>query len=98
MGTLRGEKILFIGPTGQIGKPLALALAAENDVWGLARFKDGGARAEMESAGVRCVPHNLATDDFSGLPDDFGYVLNLDRKSTRLNSSHSQISYAVFCL
>src|SRR2546430_11507454 len=25
-------------------------------------------------------------------------VQNLDRKSTRLNSSHSQISYAVFCL
>src|SRR2546430_6442620 len=25
-------------------------------------------------------------------------VLNADRKSTRLNSSHSQISYAVFCL
>src|SRR2546430_8504518 len=28
-----------------------------------------------------------------------GYTqLILDRKSTRLNSSHSQISYAVFCL
>src|SRR2546430_10326756 len=25
-------------------------------------------------------------------------ALHLDRKSTRLNSSHSQISYAVFCL
>src|SRR2546430_4107825 len=25
-------------------------------------------------------------------------VLSRDRKSTRLNSSHSQISYAVFCL
>src|SRR2546427_4830853 len=25
-------------------------------------------------------------------------VLGTDRKSTRLNSSHSQISYAVFCL
>src|SRR2546427_10807682 len=25
-------------------------------------------------------------------------VYDLDRKSTRLNSSHSQISYAVFCL
>src|SRR2546427_8012951 len=25
-------------------------------------------------------------------------VIRLDRKSTRLNSSHSQISYAVFCL
>src|SRR2546430_14629614 len=26
------------------------------------------------------------------------YLFDLDRKSTRLNSSHSQISYAVFCL
>src|SRR3712207_7873047 len=25
-------------------------------------------------------------------------MLNLDRKSTRLNSSHANISYAVFCL
>src|SRR2546430_11534036 len=37
-------------------------------------------------------------DDFDvsvgGRPHDRG----LDRKSTRLNSSHSQISYAVFCL
>src|SRR2546421_952752 len=30
------------------------------------------------------------------LPDK--RVLGLDRKSTRLNSSHDQISYAVFCL
>src|SRR5256886_5385868 len=27
-----------------------------------------------------------------------GEILLTDRKSTRLNSSHSQISYAVFCL
>src|SRR2546430_13251744 len=27
-----------------------------------------------------------------------GEFISLDRKSTRLNSSHSQISYAVFCL
>src|SRR2546430_10417415 len=27
-----------------------------------------------------------------------GAIQRLDRKSTRLNSSHSQISYAVFCL
>src|SRR2546430_11585190 len=27
-----------------------------------------------------------------------GKILSPDRKSTRLNSSHSQISYAVFCL
>src|SRR5206468_11754499 len=28
---------------------------------------------------------------------EFGWII-LDRKSTRLNSSHDQISYAVFCL
>src|SRR3712207_7375565 len=27
-----------------------------------------------------------------------GYNSNVDRKSTRLNSSHANISYAVFCL
>src|SRR2546427_2092956 len=33
----------------------------------------------------------------SGVPE-FQLFLDQDRKSTRLNSSHSQISYAVFCL
>src|SRR2546427_8545229 len=31
-------------------------------------------------------------------PSDRISVIAIDRKSTRLNSSHSQISYAVFCL
>src|SRR2546428_7363858 len=31
------------------------------------------------------------------LPDEIGIKIG-DRKSTRLNSSHDQISYAVFCL
>src|SRR2546430_7937102 len=38
---------------------------------------------------------------FSDLPGNLGSATNCraqDRKSTRLNSSHSQISYAVFCL
>src|SRR2546430_5927515 len=30
--------------------------------------------------------------------EEFVDALKIDRKSTRLNSSHSQISYAVFCL
>src|SRR5438309_4625756 len=29
---------------------------------------------------------------------ELGDLVGLDRKSTRLNSSHSSISYAVFCL
>src|SRR5689334_24225161 len=37
---------------------------------------------------------------FPDAPDLAGYMapLHRDRKSTRLNSSHSSISYAVFCL
>src|SRR2546430_13105119 len=34
----------------------------------------------------------------SGLAMPRPFIGALDRKSTRLNSSHSQISYAVFCL
>src|SRR2546427_1442177 len=44
--------------------------------------------------------HNLKWD--VGAPVTFEFHVevkpDIDRKSTRLNSSHSQISYAVFCL
>src|SRR3712207_8054827 len=33
-----------------------------------------------------------------GLGEQFLHLLLADRKSTRLNSSHANISYAVFCL
>src|SRR5439155_9279177 len=33
-----------------------------------------------------------------GLADFVSFALHTDRKSTRLNSSHVAISYAVFCL
>src|SRR5438132_6999302 len=33
-----------------------------------------------------------------GLCEAAAWLQNLDRKSTRLNSSHTVISYAVFCL
>src|SRR3712207_8080047 len=33
-----------------------------------------------------------------GIPAGLGEVAPRDRKSTRLNSSHANISYAVFCL
>src|SRR5688572_32159081 len=39
-----------------------------------------------------------AAADLAALAVDLLDRFDLDRKSTRLNSSHSQISYAVFCL
>src|SRR2546427_777225 len=52
--------------------------------------------------GTLCVfdahPQHLASDKAEALAALSRQVMLVDRKSTRLNSSHSQISYAVFCL
>src|SRR2546428_8286747 len=49
--------------------------------------------------GFRDLQHRIALDDTcSCRACRQTERLNLDRKSTRLNSSHDQISYAVFCL
>src|SRR3712207_7442501 len=42
----------------------------------------------------------VAREGIDGTLDrfDLGAIFSLDRKSTRLNSSHANISHAVFCL
>src|SRR5688572_20706705 len=58
----------------------------------------GGSLSETVAAKV-CKVMDLAVRNGApiiGLNDSGG--ARIDRKSTRLNSSHSQISYAVFCL
>src|SRR2546430_13113971 len=54
-----------------------------------ARLASGDVIVEFDGSAVTGIDdlHRLLTADRIG-----------DRKSTRLNSSHSQISYAVFCL
>ena len=74
---MRGFKILITGPTGQVANPIARALAADNEVWGIARFHDPAAREDLEQAGIRCQTVNLASGDFVGIPSDFDYVINL---------------------
>src|SRR2546430_7391574 len=56
-----------------------------------------GARLEGE---VLLDGQNILAQDVTALRRRVGMVFQRpkDRKSTRLNSSHSQISYAVFCL
>src|SRR6478736_893606 len=74
---LTDQRILITGPTGQVALPVTLALAEHNDVFGVARFRDPTARAELEGAGVTCIETNLAAGDFSQVPADVDYVLNL---------------------
>ncbi len=76
---MRGSKILITGVSGQVATPpVALAMAPDNEVWGIARFTDAAVRSSLEKAGVRCETVNMAAGgDFTGLPSDFDYVLNL---------------------
>src|SRR3712207_8250062 len=51
-----------------------------------------GVHVVLDMVGGDYVRRNLQTLAFGGRH------VSLDRKSTRLNSSHANISYAVFCL
>jgi nucleoside-diphosphate-sugar epimerase len=74
---LTGEKVLVTGPAGRIAHGIAKTLAPDNEVWGLTRFSDPAARAEVESLGVTTRAMDLADPDFADLPSDFTYVLHI---------------------
>jgi nucleoside-diphosphate-sugar epimerase len=74
---LSGEKILVTGAAGGIGFPLAEYLAKENEVWALARFSQAGSFERLRAAEAIPWRADLEDGDFSGLPDDFDYVIHL---------------------
>lgn len=76
MKRLNDEKILFTGLTGQIGFPLALHLAKENEVWGLDIFRDEDKKKQLEQAGVKTRVMDLARPDYRNVPDDFSYLIH----------------------
>lgn len=73
---LTNKKILLTGAAGQIAFPLGQFLATNNEVWGVARFSEPGSRERCEQAGMTTRSIDLATGDFSDLPQDFDYVLH----------------------
>ena len=74
---LKNQKILLTGAAGQIALPLGQFLAANNEVWGIARFSAPGSRERCEQAGMVTRSIDLASGDFADLPQDFDYVLHL---------------------
>ena len=73
---MEGRRVLITGPTGQVGLPVALALAEHNDVIGVARFGDGAARERLEAAGVTCIAADLVAGDLSAVPAAVDHVAN----------------------
>src|SRR5882724_8930572 len=88
-----GGELLIVGPA-EAAIPWAERLAAQLDVNVLLTSQHGGElpserRYPVWSGKVKSV---------KGYLGEFEVVWEQDRKSTRLNSSHLGISYAVFCL
>lgn len=73
---ISGATIVVTGATGQVGLPVARALAASNEVIAPARFSSRRSRQALEDAGVRCVVADLAAGELAGVPTDPTYVLN----------------------
>lgn len=67
---------VITGVTGQVAESVAITLADEHEVTGLARFNDGAARARLEQAGVRCVPVDLRSGDFAAVPTAVDALVN----------------------
>jgi nucleoside-diphosphate-sugar epimerase len=74
---LSDEKILITGPAGRIAFGLARFLAADNDVWGIARFSDPATHEKVEAVGVTTRSLDIADGEFGDLPTDFTYLLHL---------------------
>ncbi len=74
---LTGRRIVVLGATGMVATPVIHSLAADNEVWGVARFHNRRARADLDGRGVHTVAVDLADPDLSDLPTDVDYVINL---------------------
>ncbi|MEE9415643.1 MAG: NAD(P)-dependent oxidoreductase [Acidimicrobiales bacterium] len=73
---MRNQRILITGAAGQLGFPVAVDLARENQVWGIARFANGANRQRLELANVSTASVDLADPDWQVLPEHFDYVLH----------------------
>src|SRR2546427_5814666 len=69
--------------------PYTTLFRSDHNIW----YLDGSVQLIL----VCCQEASVACSSAFGALREF-FSRKADRKSTRLNSSHSQISYAVFCL
>lgn len=73
---MKGKRILMTGMTGQLGESLAMGLAPHNEIAGLARYSAPGSMERVAALGVTPIKCDYTSNDFTGVPDDYDYVLH----------------------
>ncbi|MFC1926176.1 NAD-dependent epimerase/dehydratase family protein [Chloroflexota bacterium] len=73
---MKGQKVLVVGASGFVGCKLALDLCRDNEVYGLARFRDEKVKKQLESGGVTCISKDMLKESLDDLPGDFDFVFN----------------------
>jgi UDP-glucuronate 4-epimerase len=69
-------RVLVTGATGRVGFPVARALAARHEVFGLARCRGVGDRARLEDAGISPIVADMADVDLRQLPGGITHVFH----------------------
>src|SRR3712207_8574379 len=86
-------------PYTPLFRSLGVECAAEHHLLGVLGDVDEAAGADRHPAELRDVDMAVAVDLAEAQEGEVEPAAGVeDRKSTRLNSSHANISYAVFCL
>lgn len=62
--------------TGNVGQGLALVLAKDNEVHGVARFQDMKKWEWMKKAGINLIRKDILTNPINDVPTDFDIVFN----------------------
>src|SRR3989449_7333046 len=93
-GTLTG--LFFDAVERYASHPAAFRYKAEGGTWQSVSHREVEERVRAISVGLREL--GISPGDRVAILSETRLEWTLDRKSTRLNSSHGYISYAVFCL
>ncbi len=66
-----GKRILVTGPTSTVGLPVAIDLAARNEVWGIARFANAATGDVMTIGAYAALMSRLAQNGLSNADSSF---------------------------